>query len=80
MISKQLMRMEEQGMVPEQRVGLFIMTIGKVLLAFDFILLAFVYVGLRGGSIMWAVWVSSQGLLGLILMAVGAHKRGSLTE
>jgi hypothetical protein len=80
MISKQLMRMEEQGMVESQRKGLFLMTLGKVLLGFDGILLAFVYDGFRSGSIMWAVWVSCQGLLGLTLLAVGASKRGSLSE
>jgi hypothetical protein len=80
MIGKQLMRMEEAGMVDGQRKGLFIMTLAKVLLGFDGILLAFVYVGLRSGSHMYAWWVAGQGLLGLILLAIGASKRGSLTE
>ncbi len=80
MMGKQLIRMEEQGMVEGQRQGLLMMTIGKLLLLFDFILLAFVYDGLRSGSYMWAWWVSGQALLGLSLLAIGSHKRGSLTE
>jgi hypothetical protein len=80
MIGKQLLRMEEAGMVESQRKGLLIMTLGKVLLGFDGILLAFVYVGIRSGSYMYAWWVAGQGLLALILLAVGASKRGSLSE
>lgn len=80
MIGKQLIRMEEQGMIDGQRQGLVIMTIGKVLLWFDFILLAFVYDGVRSGSYMWTWWVLGQALLGFSLLAVGAHKRRSLSE
>jgi hypothetical protein len=80
MIGKQLMRMEEAGMVENQRHGLFLMTLGKVLLGFDGILLAFVYSGIRSGSYMYVYWVAGQGLLALTLLALGAHKRGSLSE
>ncbi|MGH9566389.1 MAG: hypothetical protein ACRD4I_10420 [Candidatus Angelobacter sp.] len=80
MIGKQLLRMEEAGMVDSQRKGLLIMTLGKVLLGFDGILLAFVYVGIRSGSFMYTWWVAGQGLLGLILLAIGSSKRGSLSE
>jgi hypothetical protein len=80
MMGKQLMRMEEQGMVEGQRQGLLMMTVGKVLLLFDFILLAFVYDSVRDGSDFWAWWVAAQGLLALSLLAIGASKRGSLTE
>ena len=80
MPSKDLMRMEESAMAGEERVGSVMMTIGKVLLWFAFILLSFVYVGLRSGSHMWMWWVLGEGFLGLILLAVGAHKRGGLTE
>ena len=80
MIGKQLMRMEEAGMVEGQRQGLIMMTIAKVLLGFDGILLAFVYDGIRSGSYMYTYWVAGQGLLALILLAIGAHKRGSLSE
>ncbi len=80
MAGKDLMRMEEAAMAGEERVGSVMMTVGKVLLWFAFILCSFVYVGLRSGSHMWMWWVLGQGGLGLILLAVGAHKRGSLTD
>jgi len=79
-MGKQLSRMDEQGMVEGQRQGLVMMTIGKVLLGFDVILLSFVYDGLRSGSYMWVWWVGGQGLLALLLMAIGAQKRGALAE
>ncbi len=79
-MGKQLSRMDEQGMVEGQRQGLVMMTIGKVLLGFDVILLSFVYDGLRSGSYMWVWWVGGQGLLALLLMAIGAQKRGPLAE
>lgn len=74
------MRMEEAGMVEGQRQGLFLMTLGKVLLGFNGILLAFVYSGIRSGSYMYAYWVTGQGLLALTLLAIGSCKRGSLSE
>ncbi|MGH9512986.1 MAG: hypothetical protein ACRD2U_12715 [Terriglobales bacterium] len=80
MAGKDLMRMEEAAMAGEERVGSVMMTVGKVLLWFAFILLSFVYVGLRSGSYMWFWWVLGQGGLGLALLVAGAHKRGSLTE
>jgi hypothetical protein len=79
-MGKQLSRMDEQSMMEGQRQGLLMMTIGKVLLGFDVILLAFVYDGLRSGSYMWVWWVGGQGLLALVLMAIGAQKRGALTD
>lgn len=80
MAGKDLMRMEEATMAGEERIGSVLMTVGKVLLWFDFILLSFVYVGLRSGSHMWMWWVLGEGALGLSLLAIGAHKRGSVTE
>jgi len=76
----QLSRLEEVGIVQEQRKGLVLMTVGRVLLWMDFILLAFVYVGLRSGSRMWLWWVLGEGLLGMIFLEIGAHKRGSITR
>ncbi len=74
------MRIEEAAMAGEERVGSVLMTVGKVLLWFAFILCSFVYVGLRSGSHMWMWWVLGEGILGLTLLIIGAHKRGSLTE
>lgn len=77
---KDLMRMEEAGMAGEERIGSVLMTAGKILLWFAFILCSFVYVGLRSGSHMWMWWVLGQGILGLALLIIGAHKRGGLTD
>jgi len=74
------MRMEEAAMAGEERVGSVLMTAGKVLLWFAFILCSFVYVGLRSGSHMWMWWVLGEGILGFALLVIGAHKRGSVTE
>jgi len=73
-------RLEEVGIVEEQRQGLVLMTVGRVLLWVDFLLLAFVYVGLRSGSRLWFWWVLGEGLLGLVLLEIGAHKRGRITR
>lgn len=80
MAGKDLMRMEESAMAGEERVGSVLMTAGKVLLWFAFILCSFVYVGLRSGSHMWMWWVLGEGILGLTLLIIGAHKRGSVTD
>ncbi len=80
MPSIKLDRLEEVGIVEEQRKGLVLMTVGRVLLWMDFLLLAFVYVGLRSGSRMWLWWALGEGLLGLVLLEIGAYKRGSITR
>jgi hypothetical protein len=80
MSGKKLIRMEESTMEDQKRIGSVLMTLGKVLLWTDFLLLMFVYVGLKSGSHMWLWWVLGEGFLGLILLEIGSHKRGSLTE
>jgi hypothetical protein len=71
---------EESTIEERKRAGTVLMTLGKVLLWTDFLLLMFVYVGLRSGSHMWLWWVIIEGVLGLILLEIGIHKRGSLTD
>jgi len=44
-------RVEEEGMLERQRSGAVLITVAKVLLWMDFLLLAFVYVGLRAAPI-----------------------------
>jgi len=75
-----LERLEEEGMVERKRSGMALITVGKVLLWMDFLLLAFVFVGLRSGSQMWLWWVIGEGILGLLLIEIGTHRRGSLTK
>ena len=48
---------------------------GKILLWMDFLLLAFVYVGWRSGSHMWAYWVLGQAILGFALLGFGIRRR-----
>jgi hypothetical protein len=80
MSGTKLIRIEESAIEDEKRVGSVLMTLGKVLLWTDFLLLMFVYVGWKSGSHMWLWWVLGEGILGLILLEIGRHKRGSLTK
>jgi hypothetical protein len=80
MSGTKLIRIEESTMEDQKRIGSVLMTLGKVLLWADFLLLMFVFVGLKSGSHMWLWWVLGQGFLGLVLLEIGSHKRGSLTE
>ncbi len=66
-------------MVRGQRTGSALMMVGKVLLWMDLLLLAFVYVGLRGGSRMWLYWVLGQALVAVVLLVIGFRRRGSLS-
>lgn len=66
-------------MMRGQRTGSAVMMVGKVLLWMDLLLLAFVYVGLRGGSRMWLYWVIGQALVAVVLLIIGIRRRGSLT-
>jgi hypothetical protein len=72
--------MEESTIEEGKRKGTVLMTVGKVLLWMDFLILMWVYVGLKSGSRMWLWWVIIEGVLGLILLEIGMHKRGKVTE
>ena len=75
---------QELAALEEQRRGAVLVTVGKVLLWIDLILVSFVYVGLRAGSHLFLWWVLVQGILGMALMSVGSHEimdaRRTLTE
>jgi hypothetical protein len=75
-----LNRVEEVQMPEGAETGNTLMTVGKVLLWADFLLLAFVHVGIRSGSDFWLWWVIIEGVVGLVLIEVGSRKRGSLTQ
>jgi hypothetical protein len=75
-----LNRVEEVQLPGGLRTGNTLVTVGKVLLWMDFLLFAFVFVGYRSGSDFWIWWVIIEGVLGLVLLEVGLHKRGSLTH
>jgi hypothetical protein len=75
-----LNRVEEVQIPGGVGTGNTLVTVGKVLLWMDFLLLAFVFVGLRSGSDFWMWWVIVEGVVGLVLIEVGSRKRGSLTH
>ena len=63
-----------------ERRGLALQAVGYILLVFDSLLVVFVPIGFRTGSMMWLWWVLVEGVLGFALVAAGAHLRSRLTE
>jgi pheromone shutdown protein TraB len=66
---------QEIAAIEERRRGSVMATVGKVLLWMDLILVCFVYAGLRVGSHLFLWWVLGEGLVGLVLLAFGTHKK-----
>ena len=58
-----------------ERRGLALQAVGYILLVFDSLLVVFVPIGFRTGSMMWLWWVLVEGVLGFALVAAGAHLR-----
>jgi len=73
-----LNRVEEVQIPGGAGTGNTLVTVGKLLLWCDFLLLMFVHVGLRAGSDFWMWWVILEGVAGLVLLEVGLRRRGSL--
>lgn len=65
---------EEQALELERH-GDSVMTVGKALLGMDLILVCFVDVGFRTGSYLFLWWVIVEGLLGCVLLGIGAHQK-----
>jgi hypothetical protein len=80
MSGNQLIREEEVQLGGDEAQGSVLMTVGKLLLWTDLIFMAFMYSGIKGGSYLYAIWFTVQGLIGLTLLGVGRIKRGSLTH
>jgi hypothetical protein len=80
MSGNQLIREEEVQLGGDEAQGSVLMTVGKLLLWTDLIFMAFVYSGIKGGSYLYTIWFTVQGLIGLTLLGVGRLKRGSLTH
>ncbi len=80
MSGNQLIREEEVQLGGDEEQGSVLMTVGKLLLWTDLILLAFVYSGIKGGSHLYVYWFSVQAIVGLTLLGIGRAKRGSLTH
>ncbi|HEY7097351.1 MAG TPA: hypothetical protein VH437_11545 [Terriglobales bacterium] len=68
-------RLKDEAVTGVARRGSVLIVVGRVLLWMDFLLVMFVYVGLRGGSRFWMWWVISEALLALVLIAVGTRMR-----
>jgi hypothetical protein len=80
MSGNQLIREEEVQLGGDEAQGSVLMTVGKLLLWTDLIFMAFIYSGIKGGSYLYAIWFTVQGLIGCTLLLVGRIKRGSLTH
>ena len=78
-IGEEIIQREVEAL-EEQRHGLVLMTVGKVLLWMDLLLACFVYSGLQVGSHLFLWWVLGEGLLGVGLVVVGSHKRSGARE
>jgi hypothetical protein len=58
-----------------ERRGEAVITVGKALLGMELILVCFVDISVRTGSRLFIWWVIVEGLLGLILVLIGAHQK-----
>jgi hypothetical protein len=58
-----------------QRHGEVKLTVSKALIGMDLILVCFVDVGFRTGSLLFLWWVIAEGVLGLVLMGIGLHQK-----
>ncbi len=78
MSGHQMMREEEVQLGGHETEGSVLMTVGKLLLWTDLIFLAFVYSGIKVGSMLYPIWFVVQGAIGCTLLGIGYGKRGSL--
>ncbi|HUO14582.1 MAG TPA: hypothetical protein VMX38_06320 [Verrucomicrobiae bacterium] len=67
--------LEETDALELQSHGEVAITVAKALLGMDLILVCFVAVGFRTGSLLFLWWVVAEGLLGVILMGIGANRK-----
>ncbi len=58
-----------------QRLGAILITIGWQLIAFDFLVGVWIWVGFRTGSCLWRWGVVATGIFALFLLWFGNHKR-----
>jgi pheromone shutdown protein TraB len=66
---------EMEAMQRDMKLGLALQVTGGTLLAFDLIIIFFVWSGLRVGSNFWLYWAIIQGVLGAALVAAGGYYR-----
>jgi|SRR5947209_11106578 len=70
----------ETRLLEKQRRGGVIITVGKVLLWMDLILVIFVYDGIRAGSHLYLWWVLGELILGVGLIAWGRSMRSDASR
>jgi hypothetical protein len=68
-------RLKEEASFGRRRLGAVLVTVGKILLWMDLLLLIFVYVGYRSGSTFWLWWVVIEAVLGAVLLVIGLYRR-----
>lgn len=64
---------EMDALQRDLKLGLMLQVTGWTLLAFDAILVMFIWTGMRAGSEFWLYWTVIEGVLGLALVVVGKH-------
>jgi len=64
--------------VENRRLGSVLLTLGWVLLWGDAVLGVFFFESLRDGSMFWPIWLTVEGLLGLVLVIMGTRYRRAL--
>jgi hypothetical protein len=58
-----------------QRLGSVLSVVGWTLIGFDCLIAVWIWVGLRSGSDFWLYWVAVEGIIGLVLIWMGARRR-----
>jgi hypothetical protein len=66
---------QETAALELERHGEAIITVGKALLGMELILVCFVDISVRTGSRLFIWWVIAEGLLGLLLVIIGVHRK-----
>jgi hypothetical protein len=61
--------------VENRRLGSVLLTVGWLLLWMDAILGVFFFISLRNGSWFWPIWLTIEGVLGLVLVMMGTRYR-----
>ena len=61
--------------VENRQLGSVMLTAGWILLWFDAILVIYFFRSLRDGSYFWPIWVTAEGIIGLVLVIAGTRYR-----
>src|ERR1700693_2170110 len=61
--------------VENRRLGSVLLTVGWLLLWMDAILGVFFFISLRHGSWFWPIWLTTEGVVGLVLVMMGTRYR-----